>query len=402
MSTKNTSKKTTEKSKYWSDMFICTENNISNNDHENNNDHDIDGMDDMDNDIDGTNYIISYDEPVGFDHSKMKIVFTNTINRTELNDVSNFYREHNKMVTGNTTLFPPEELSKFLNFENISFLMKSSKNKLIGTIVSLVFPIKVGPNINNVITHGCTTCLAVHKSLRSMGLCMGLIRTLIKRGYESKIYCDYHIVSFKLGSNSVPINSWYRPINLSRCKQLGFKFIGFEEKKKSVKSRLMYRCDEPKNYSMEQISSDKNNVQESLKYHLDQVCQYKFSFWPDIELWLKWVDNYPTYVIRNKENNIECIFSISTIHCCIENMQEDAILCFPLICEGNVKIGLKFMCNVAKKYNYDLLYFHQAGSFTENNLESINSIKTTSTLWFSLYNNSIQLTSPTDIHTPLL
>lgn len=372
-------------SKYWSEMYISDNNN------------------------DDKQLIISKDRPVGFDTDKNIKLFVG-INPENYDEVASFYQKYNQMSTGNTTLLPVDDLKRYLSMNNISILMRSSNGMLIGTIISILLPIKCN---NTVITHGCTTFLAVHPGLRKMGLCMAMIRKLIEVGYEQGLYCDYHMVAFPIGDNSIPLNSWYRPIDINRSKELGFLYDGWKDPRNSTKIRLKYNSKLPPSCSY--VLVDNTNCNVSLEYYLKIVEKTKFGFYPDKNTWQQWINAFPTYLIyqqtsnkqniknqnKNKQNKIVGLVSINTIYCIITQTKETGRIMFPIICDGDMDIVLKVTCSIAYDKNYDVVYFHEHGNVTSDCLSRINSIKTTTKLWFSLYNNRIKL-DVSDIHIPLL
>lgn len=376
-------------SKYWSEMNILS-NSVS------------DSVDT------GKGFIISKEPPVKYQDDK-KVILSEGITENEYEEVASFYQKYNRMSTGNTTLLPVEELKRYLSLNNISLLMRSSNGMLIGTIISIIIPVKNrSGQQEEIIIHGCTTFLAVHPTLRKMGLCMALIRKLIELGYERGLYCDYHMVSFPIGSNSVSINSWYRPINLTRAKELGFLYAGLKDPHNSTKLRLKYTTKLPLNHSYVVVNS--NNINISLKYYKKLVTDRIFSFWPDKKLWLEWTKAFPTYLIYNGDDNnnnnnnnkkIVGIVSLNTIYCVITETKETGKILFPIICDGEMESVMSVICSIAKDLDYDVVYFHQHGNISDNNLDNINAIKTTTKLFFSLYNNNIKLSSE-DINVPLL
>ncbi len=365
-----------ESSKYWSEMYV-TKSSM-----------------DM-----GDEFIISKDPPVKFEYENKKVSLCEGIKESEYNEVANFYQKYNRMSTGNTTLLPVSELKRYLSINNISLLMRTANGMLIGTIICLLLPVKnSNDSREEIIITGCTTFLAIHPSLRKMGLCMALIRKLIELGYAKGIFCDYHMVSFPIGSNSISINSWYRPIDLHRSKELGFLYDGLLDSHNSTKLRLKYRTKIPNNHTYIQVID--NNINISLDYYKGLIINKKFAFWPDEKLWSEWVKSYPTYLIYNKN---EClgIVSLNTIYCVIERTKETGRILFPIICGGEMDSVIPVICTIAKDLNYDVVYFHQHGSITEGALSKIKAIKTTTKLCFSLYNNCISL-NVEDINVPLL
>ena len=377
-----------KESKYWSNMYVTS-------DQDNTEQPNSDNTEQT-----NSRFVISTDPPIKYEDDK-KVKLYRGIKESEYQEVSSFYQKYNDMSTGNTTLLPVKELKRYLAIENISILMRSSNGMLVGTIICLMLPVKNKNDISEeVIMHGCTTFLAVHPALRGLGLCMALIRGLIEYGYEDGYYCDYHMVAFKIGTNSIPINSWYRPINLNRAKELGFLYDGHKDPRNSTKVRLKYRTKLPNNHRYVQVSPDNKNINTSLEYYKGLVQNRNFAFWPDEPLWALWVKSFPTYLIYKGDNEVG-IISINTVYCVIKSREETGKIVFPIICEGNMGSVMLVLCNISYKLKYDVIYFHQHGDVTEKALESINSIKTTTKLWFSLYNNRIKI-QPEDIHLPLL
>lgn len=361
--------------KYWSEMYIA----------DGNSNH--------------SDFIISKKAPVKYDDSK-KVVLTYQIDPSEYEEISEFYRQYNKMATGNTTLLPVPELRRYLSFDNTCVVMRSeSGNKLMGVIISIELPIRnIENNRTEIITHGCTTFLNVHPIIRGHGMGMILIRGLIWKGFEKKIYCDYHTVHFQIGDNSVELDCYYRPINLKRCVELGFLFPDCYNQNAVTRVRLRYRTKLPPNHRYEKIIN--NNLNEALEYYRESIKDKKFAFYPDNDLWKKWVVGFPTYLIY-KNNKIEGIVSLNVVHCVITGTGKEGKIVTPVICNGNMGSVLPVLVHISEVLKYDVLYFHQYGDVGAKDLESINCVKNTHTTWFSLYNNQITL-DVSDLSVPLL
>jgi hypothetical protein len=378
-------------SKWWKDMPISkTNNNHNNNDiNINNNNYKND-------------FIISRDIPIKYNDNK-NIKIKIGLNPDEYSEVCDFIKENNKMSSGNTTLLNPDELENLMTLDNIIITIRSQgKNKLIGTIISINLPItNKEDNNNEIVIHGCTTYLNVHKMLQGHGLCMSLIRSLTQEGYKNGIYCSYHTVPFKLGDNSIPIKSWYRPINLKRSIELGFLFPGYNTDRNIRRNRLKYRTDLPKGCKYIKIdNTNASDINISYNLYYDLVKDKRFYFSPDKALWEKWVSIYPTYMIYHN-NDMVGIVTIYTIHCIIEKTKEEDKIAIPIICLGNMDIVLPTLIHIVKTLEYPVLYFYQTGDVKQNNMNDINGIKSDGITWFSLYNNRIQL-KPDEISVPFL
>lgn len=362
-------------SKYWSEMYIA------------------DGTSDK------SSFIISKDPPVKYDDSK-KVKLYYEIQDNDYDDISEFYRKYNKMSTGNTTLLPVSELKRYLLFDNTCVVMRSEVgNKLVGAIISLELPIRnSNGETSEIITHGCTTFLNIHPAIRGFGMGMILIRGLIWKGFEKQIFCDYHTVHFKIGDNSIPLNCYYRPINLTRSASLGFLYPDCYNTKAATRVRLRYRTTLPDHHSYVKIT--KSNIKSSLQYYYSTVENKKLAFYPDTDLWSKWIEAFPTYLVYNGDD-IEGIVSLNTIYCVIAATGLEGRIATPVICNGNMRSVLPVLVHISDTLKYDLLYFHQYGDVTSKYLESINCVKNPHTMWFSLYNNQINF-NVSDLSVPLL
>ena len=349
-------------------------------------------------------FIISLDPPPAYtDDKKVSISFG--ISPEEYEEVCNFYNRYNTMSSGNVTLMRPEDLKRYLSFDNISALLRSQvSQKLIGCAISLILPVRIGDQ-NGIISHGCTTFLLIHPSLRSHGLSMALIRGLTQRAYERGIYCDYHMIPFKLGSNDVPISSWFRPLKLKEAVELGFLYPDYNNPR-STRNRLKYHTRLPDKTGYQRIDGmiiqkNNNNAEQSLELYKEWTKDKKFVFSPDEIMWTKWVQEFPTYLIFKEKLPIG-IVSINPIHCIIKDTNQEGKLAMPMMCVGtDIKAILSVLINIAFNEGYPVLYIHEQGNLTTEVLESVGSLKLVSNMFFSLYNNNIQLKSD-DIFVPLI
>ena len=356
----------------------------------------------------GNNIIISKDKPIDYDHSK-KVILNRNIENYE--EVYEYLKEQNITSSGNSTILTKEELEHYKNLNLFSVLMRKQseikeEQKLIGTILSVAFPVKCNVEAGEIdgfeytkefiITHGCTTFLNVHKTIRGFKMCMILIRELAKYGYENQIYCSYQLSSFKMCDTALEIKSWYRPINIMNSLLLGFTFPGFNELSNFNKNRMLYKCKLPKDCIVDQVKE--KNLKKAFDFYQNNIKDKKFVFYPDIELFRKWTKEYGTYIVKN-DKNIIGIFSIGTINCKMLTGVEGR-LCLPLIyISKNIKV-MKSLLNVAEEKGYDALYSNEVGDLTENVFKEINAIPNSKVSYFSLYNNNMSLCSA-DIYVPL-
>ena len=352
--------------------------------------------------------IISLAPPIEYTEQK-NIILSRGIKKEEYDEIYEFLRDQNEMSSGNFTLFPKDEIARYMRFNSLAVLMRSSKsNALLGTIFSMIFPINCLNNTEdissqeiteNIISHGCTTFLNVHKKLRKHGLCMALIRDLTKYAYENKIYCSYSLTSFPLSPKSFEITAWYRPLNLARSVGLGFTYPNWNIPSEFLKNRVLYNTKMPKKYTCERVTNNKLELSHS--FYRKQIKDKKFAFMPDITFFNKWIQEYPTFLVS--ENKIPVgLFSIGSVYCRMVSGLDGRLalsLLFVSLPEQSPKV-MKSMIYTANEREYDALYMHEVGDITREILEEINAIETPGKSYFSLYNNSMILT-PSDLYIPL-
>ena len=348
---------------------------------------------------DENDIIISKDEPIEYSGNK-NIVIQRGISKEDYNEIYEFIRDQNQMSSGNFTLLPTTELDKFVKMDSLMLLMRSkNSSKLIGSIFSMLFPIrcKLFQNNDEIVTHGCTTFLNVHSKLRNHGMCMALIRELSRYGYEKNLYCSYSLTSFPLSPKSIPISSWYCPIDLAKSIALGFTYPNWNNPAEFMKNRMLYKIKKVKKHSINRVSD--SNIEKALSFYAKINEGRKFVYAPNSEEFRKFILQYPTFLIELEKKPVG-IFAISSVYC---RMEMDGILALPLIfnsLEEHAKDVMKCLLSVAKERDYDTLYSHCVGDITSDLLKSVNAIQTKEKTYFSLYNNSMKL-SPEDLYVPL-
>ena len=364
-------------SKFWKDMYVSKE--------------------------DTNPGIISTLPPIPFQDTEKKISLKRGISKDEYDEVCIFIRNQNRTMSGNYTLLPKNELQRYIDFgARIVTMRGGNKDSLLGTILSIPLPIKCSFDNDNteIIKHGCTTFLNVHKILRNHGLAMALIRELIQWGYEDKLMCDYHLTPNKIGNKAIQISAWYRPIDLPKSAGLGFLYENWNTISKFNTNKVKFNTKKPSGFKIVRVLG--KNSEKVLEFYKKIIADKSFVFYPDLDLFDKWIQQYPTYFVKEGKKMVG-IFSISSLYCRMGD-EVEGTLCFPLIfnclLEYNISV-MRCLLNVAKEREYDTLYVYQIGDVTRECLEGINAIETKDKSWFSLYNNGMNLTSE-NISVPLI
>ena len=372
-----------------------------------------------------TEGIISLESPPKYE-SQRNIILKRGINKEEYDEVYEFLRDQNVMSSGNITLFPKDEIARFIRMDSLAILMRGgNNNSLIGTIFSMMFPIRCTIDSkehkeHKIITHGCTSFLNVHSKLRKHGMCMALIRELTQYAFEKQIYCSYSLTSFPLSEKSFEISAWFRPLNLPRSIGLGFSYPDWSVPSEFVNNKVKYNTKIPKGYICERVTEGK--AQKALEFYISLVNESnnnsgadatKFVFFPTLEFFKKWIQEYATFLVMRKysedgsqESKIPVgIFSLGSIYCRMQN-GIDGKLALPLIFKSSSEQSeysnkvMKCMIYTANDRDYDTLYMYSVGDMNNELLKSVNAIETSTKSYFSLYNNSMTLTA-NDLCIPL-
>lgn len=147
----------------------------------------------------------------------------------QIKNLSEITKEHtgfivreNKTGTGNIGL-----LDATLSTASQGYIFELSKDqKINGFILSIPHRIKLlSFNSNKIfqdIEAGVTTSLCVSEDHRKRALAMALIKSVIMRGYENKIYTAYHYIKENKTGSAVKLNTWYRILNPVKAHELGY------------------------------------------------------------------------------------------------------------------------------------------------------------------------------------
>lgn len=248
-------------------------------------------------------------------------------------DWMNFMNQHNRTASGNLNLMTPEILQRLKKIKS-GFVEATINDQLIGTMV--VIPM-------GDVSHG--TFLCIDPNFRGQRIAPQLIQTGLN-------WCSppvgYFLTADKKTLTSLPIYRWYRPINVSRARELGFDFPNYRR------------------------PEDRTNARDILHYSVKNLSGLKvlnstdgpISDWP-----------YPTYRI---ELNDEVIghFSMEVRPIQMKNGQIGNIgvivwakISHPKAFRGFLEIG--------SRENVDIIFGYQVSGITPEVLNQFNAIPST-------------------------
>ena len=91
-------------------------------------------------------------------------------------------------------------------------------------------------------------------------------------------------------------------------------FQDFNDPHTIIKSRVTYNTKKPKNYNIKKVK----NKEIALTFYKKMNEGKKFVFFPDLDFFALWIQNYPTFLIYF-EKKIVGIFSFNSIYCRMQN-----------------------------------------------------------------------------------
>lgn len=328
---------------------------------------------------------ISTDKPISLDNKLNMVFSTDITNKYDL--IEYFIKKNNKMSTGNTTLLKRVELNNYIDMGATAIVMLK-QDKIMGFIMSLYLPIKIDGEVFKV---GCTSFMNIHSALRGMGLAKNLMNELMMSAYEKQIYTDYHLGPLT-DVNSIQLQSYFYPLDMRKCILAGFSSpTWLTSKPHEIISKYQHKLS--KDIRVKRIG----NSEEALSFYLKEVSNKRYAFYPDKELWSKWVNTYPTYTVYRKKKMVG-IFTLGTVSC-ETTLGKELTLATPFLCAGKAGLVFPAMISEARRF-WDALYFYSTGIITSNIADKFNCIQGVPTN-LSFYNNDIVIDKK-DIFVPLI
>lgn len=369
--------------------------------------------------------VISKERPVEYTGENKRIMkIYREFKKEEYEEIFEFNKIHNKLVSGNITLLNFSLLNKFSSLGMYSVLARGgTKNAIIGMILSLPLPITLKgvkkEQKEEKEIFGVTSFLTVHEKLRTKGLAMALIRELTLLGHENSIYCSYFTSPKKIGTNSISLTSWYRPLNLPKTVGLGFLYPNWNDIPSFKSNMTKYACRSPKdkNYRVIRLAENSEKTTLAFNFYTENTKNKRFVFSPDLLLFKKWVKNFPTFAVSyseiiNKKNKRETIVGIF----CYMGVQShmatglEGLLCLPLMfvsLEEHRENVMRMLIHTAHEEQFDVLYGYCVGDLCSSPslLENTNCIIQTQNsqnigTYFSIYNHTINI-QPEDLYVPI-
>ena len=291
--------------------------------------------------------------------------------------IMKFIKLHDKTDSGNITELSLNSFTRILSTPCfIGILFKNGE--IIGTMFTLIF------RTTQLLTT-YTTFLCIHKSEREQGLAMILIRSIMKEGYLKYGITHGYYMSYNTHHDiNVIINSWYRPINISKLSIAGFTLQDFSNiKLADTKQRLYYHVVTPK------ILPIKATIKSYQLFTI--IAKHGTIYLTPTKQEYKWLlQCFDIYLVGTSG-----LFMLFPISCIISSTKIYSANLSLMI--GDV---LPQVLWIAKENNYDLLYGWYTGDITTEKVSSIKGLTTVATQYLEFYNTK-QPTLPDNFLMPI-
>jgi hypothetical protein len=321
---------------------------------------------------------ISQERPAFFVNKEYYNVKTSSeyiFSAEELKQISAFYCRNYRIGKSNNTIqVDLNDLNRYINVLSELLIIKN-ENNLLGSIISFNIPIKINSEINikvlikssdrfnffkseNSLMFGCSSFLILDEKYRGKGFGMALIQESLQKLYEYGGLGAYFINTVSRCDNSIPLFSWFYPLNLEKLDTCKFNYP------KDYKSYFILK-DEGRR--IEKVED--KNVKNAYDFYMNYVKDKKFYFAPSYEYWQKWIQSFPTFLIY-KDNEISGLFSFNSNNVRYALLRSEIMNGILLTCIGEQPETLQSSLFTAKKF-FDILTIHETGDLTKKVLLNV-------------------------------
>ena len=353
---------------------------------------------------------ISQERPAFFvnkDYYTVKSSSTYNYSEKELEEISQFYcRNYRIGKSNNTIILYQKEIAAFLSTKS-ELVTIYDKNSLIGTIISIIVPLCINiPELNNGITvkqtercdfykgdkekhltFACASFLILDSKYRGKGLGMALIQESLQILYDNGGLGAFFINTVSRCDNSIPLFSWYYPLNLAKLDSCNYTYP------KEYKS--YFNLPDKDERDVERVIV--KNSKEAYEFYFNYMKGKKFYFAPSYEYWLKWIESFPTFIVRS-HSGITGMYSFNSNNIRYPLFRCEIMTGILLTCIGEQPSTLKSSLITAKKM-FDILTIYEIGDLTKIILRGVfaqNSHKS----YINFFNTRLKLEAG-DFYSPL-
>ena len=313
-----------------------------------------------------------------------------------------FARKDYELETSSKVKLNTDEIDKFYYFnynvnEETSFTQLNSKkylyldseiltikkdNKIIGSIVSVIIPVKINTELDknvkiplsergslfgseNTLIFACSSFLVIDKKYRRKGYGIAMIQESLQILYKNGGLGAYFINNVPRGNNNIKLNIWY--FDLAKMNNNNTNLI------------------------VERVK------EESFNFYMSLVKDKKIAFIPSLNYWKKWVEVFPTYTVK-KDDKLIGMFCFNNYNVRYPIKKSSLMKGNLLFCLGKQPETLESSIEKCKSY-LNILEVYETGDLTSKLVRSLNG-KTYEPKYINFFNTQIQLKA-SDFHCPL-
>jgi len=352
---------------------------------------------------DKNSLFISKERPILFTNKNeeydIKNSWLDSFDKEYIEKISSFY--DNYSLGYNTTEKNKISIRYIENYLRLKavILTLNLDNKIIGSMVSFIIPIKIKTELNknsiettfksfieDSLFFCCATFLNLDRKYRKKGLGMCLIQESLQTGYDHGCLASYFINTISRCSNSVQFFYWYFPLNLDKLDSCNFPYP------KNYKNLFIIK--EMKNI----FRVNSYNIIDALKFYKKETEDKKIYFSPTLDYFKIWIEIFPTYIVVN-EGNITGLFSFNIRNTYYPMTNNEIFTGYLITCIGKQPETLVSSLFIAKTLS-DVLYLYEIGNLSASLLSSVNAQRSNKG-FINFYNIKISLKSE-DIYFTLL
>jgi hypothetical protein len=350
---------------------------------------------------------ISQERPAFFvnkDYYNVKTSSTYNYSDKELEEISQFYCRNYRIGKSNNTIYVSNgDLKRYLNVLSEILIIKID-NSLIGSIISFNIPVVINTDLNAIFSiksserfeffkskdsliFGCSSFLILDGKYRGKGLGMALIQESLQILYEYGGLGAYFINTVSRCDNSIPLFSWYYPLNLEKLDSCNYNY--------PKEYRSYFNLPDKDEKEVERVIV--KNSKEAYEFYFNYMKGKKFYFAPSYEYWLKWIESFPTYIVR-AHSGITGMYSFNSNNIRYPLFRCEIMTGILLTCIGEQPSTLKSSLITAKKM-FDMLTIYETGDLTKNIFRGVfaqNSHKS----YINFFNTRLKLEAG-DFYSPL-
>lgn len=298
---------------------------------------------------------------------------------TLLDSIVNFINKYDRTATGNYTLISPNIIDRMYQSKTFCCILRdiTSMNEIYGVVFSLIHRCEIEGKITN---SSYTTYLCIHPDHRSRGCALALINTMKQSGYPLNIKHGYYTSAVSRSEVSLPIKSWYRPINVFTAKYAGFNIK--TDAKSQTRSKLLYRI--PKlELSVEKADTSHYFLAKDILKRTPAVIKYQ----PTKKGWKSFTRTFDVYIVGDSS-----IFALFPLEIMISKTHRTVKIAQLSLSVGNIEEILTAALYISKESDYDLLHGNIMSNITAEALDKINASISTAENYLEFYNSESGIT----------